>query len=64
MMRVWPEGETRLLMQEELRAAIVPGAIDVNIMAKIDREVLVGQTAPGAPLPWCPCQTARPSLMA
>jgi hypothetical protein len=27
-------------MQEDLRkAAIVPGAIDVNIMAKIDREV-------------------------
>ncbi len=48
MMRVWPEGEARLLMQEELRAAIVPGAIDVNIMAKIDREV---QAKDGTKLP-------------
>ncbi|MGB3526898.1 MAG: hypothetical protein WBB32_13135 [Flavobacteriales bacterium] len=39
LMKAWPEGETRRLMQEELRQAIVPGAIDVNIMAKIDREV-------------------------
>lgn len=31
--------EARMLKKEELRAAIVPGAIDVNIMAKIDREV-------------------------
>jgi hypothetical protein len=39
LMQAWPEGEARRLMQEDLRAAIVAGAIDVNIMAKIDREV-------------------------
>lgn len=38
-MRAMPEGEGRQQAQKELRAAIMPGAIDVNIMAKIDREV-------------------------
>ena len=38
-MKAMAEGEDRRQAQEELRAAIVPGAIDVNIMAKIDREV-------------------------
>ncbi len=39
VMKAWPESEARRMMQEELREAIVPGAIDVNIMAKIDRTV-------------------------
>ncbi len=39
VMRAWPEGEAQRRMQDELRNSIVPGAIDVNIMAKIDRTV-------------------------
>lgn len=34
-----PEGAARHALQEELRAALVTGSIDVNIMAKIDRTV-------------------------
>ncbi len=38
-MKAMSEGTDLLQAQEELRAAIIPGAIDVNIMAKIDREI-------------------------
>jgi hypothetical protein len=48
VMKACPAGEARRMMQEELRAAIVPGAIDVNIMAKIDRTV---HARDGTPLP-------------
>ncbi len=32
-----PEGAEKNLLQNELRSAIVPGAIDVNIMSKVDK---------------------------
>ena len=32
-----PEGAEKNLLQDELRSAIVPGAIDVNIMSKVDK---------------------------
>lgn len=47
-MAAMPEGPGRQAAQEALRKAIVPGSIDVNIMAKIDREV---QAKDGTPLP-------------
>jgi hypothetical protein len=47
-MKAMPEGEARDRARHELRQAVVPGAIDVNIMAKIDREV---HAKDGTPLP-------------
>lgn len=38
-MRAMEAGPEQALLEQRLRAAIVPGAIDVNIMAKIDRTV-------------------------
>ena len=38
-MKAMPEGDSRHQAEVELRAAITPGSIDVNIMAKIDRTV-------------------------
>ncbi len=48
VMKAWPDGKARTMMQDELREAIVPGTIDVNIMAKIDRTVYAKD---GTPLP-------------
>ena len=43
-----PAGDTRTAAEDDLRTAMVPGAIDVNIMAKIDRTTYAKN---GDPLP-------------
>ncbi len=47
-MLVMPPGAARLSLEQQLRTAIVPGSIDVNIMAKVDN---LNYSADGKPLP-------------
>lgn len=47
-MLVWPEGEQKTAIQEELRQSIQSGAIDVNIMSKVDK---TNYSEDGTPLP-------------